>query len=259
MSELPINRFKQAIAERRRQIGLWSQLRSPVIAEILGRAGFDWILLDTEHGPNEIPDIMVQLIALEPSAASAVVRVAWNDPVMIKRLLDLGAQSLLVPYVETAAEAAAAVAATRYPQAGIRGVASTMRANRFGAIENYHQEAAGQICVLVQVESGKALDNIDAIAAVEGIDGVFIGPSDLSAGLGHLGELGHPEVQKAIAHALARCKAAGKPAGILMNDEDRALEYVDMGFTFVAVGSDAGLIAKHARSLAHRFREAITR
>lgn len=259
MAELRTNPFKQAIREGRRQIGLWSQLMHPLAADILKEAGFDWIVLDMEHGQNEIQDVMVQQMALAGGTAEPVVRPPWNDMVYLKRILDTGAQSVLIPMIDDAEAAARAVSFCRYPPQGVRGVASGMRANRFGRVKGYHGLASEQICVLVQVESRTALENIDAIAAVEGVDGVFIGPTDLSTGLGHLANPNHPEVQDAIKHAVARCQAAGKPAGILTADNAAAERYLDWGYTFVAVGGDTGILANGADALAAKFLKLIGR
>src|SRR5688500_1234560 len=201
--DMPLNPFKRALKAGQLQIGLWSSLSSHVSVEVIAGAGFDWLLLDTEHSPNELPMVHSQLQAAVGGTAHPVVRPPWNDTVMIKRLLDVGVQSFLIPYVQDEAEARAAVAATRYPPEGVRGFASASRSSRFGRVKDYHARAAEEICVLVQVESREALGNLEAIARVEGVDGVFIGPGDLSAGLGHLGNPGHPEVQAAIEDAIA--------------------------------------------------------
>ncbi len=259
MAELRTNTFKQAIREGRPQIGLWSQLMHPLVADMLKESGFDWIVLDMEHGQNEIQDVLVQQMALAGGTAEAVVRPPWNDQVILKRILDTGAQTVLIPMIDDAAAAAAAVAACRYPPQGIRGVASGMRANRFGRIKGYHAQANEQICVLLQVETRKGLENIDAIAATDGVDGVFIGPTDLSTGLGHLANPAHPEVQDAIKMAVERCKAAGKPAGILTADNEAAARYLDWGYTFVAVGGDTGILANGADALAAKFLKKIGR
>src|SRR5436190_3379452 len=213
--QLPTNQFKQAIQEGHPQIGLWCSLCSNVVAEVIGGAGFDWILIDTEHAPNELPMVYSQLQALVGSTSAPVVRPAWNDMVLMKRLLDVGVQNFLVPYVQTPEEARAAVAATRYPPQGIRGVAVTHRANQYGRVKDYFQRANEEICVLVQIETRLALENLEAIAAVEGVDGLFIGPSDLAAALGHLGDNGHPEVRAAIEDAFTRIRRANKVSGIL--------------------------------------------
>jgi 4-hydroxy-2-oxoheptanedioate aldolase len=254
---LPPNRLKAALAANRRQVGLWSSLCSNVVAEVLAYAGYDWIVVDTEHAPAAPLDVLAQLQGLAGGTAEPVVRVAWNDAVLLKRLLDIGARSLLIPFVQSAEEARRAVAATRYPPQGIRGVSVGHRANRFGRVGGYLKSAHESICVLVQLETAASLDNLEAIAATEGVDGLFIGPSDLAAGLGHLGDAAHPAVQEAIAQACARILAAGKPAGILAPVEADARRYFEWGFTFVAIGSDLGILAAGSTGLAARMREAI--
>ena len=248
------NAFKHDLAAGKLQIGLWSSLCSNIAAEIIGDSGIDWILLDTEHSPNEIPDLVGQLQGMQASKTTPIIRPAWNDAVLIKRALDIGAQSLLLPYVQNVAEAKAAVAATRYPPHGIRGVSVAARASRYGRTPGYLTKANDEICVLVQVETGKAMKNLEAIAAVEGVDGVFIGPSDLAASLGHVGNPQHPEVQAAIKDAVMRLKAVGKPAGMLTGNEEEARRYIDWGYLFVAVGADVGLLAKNADALCKRFK-----
>jgi len=256
VTELPPNRFKAALLAGHPQIGLWSSLCSNIVAEILANSGFDWILLDTEHAPNEIPGLVSQLQAMAVGTAEPVVRCAWNDAVLIKRILDIGARNLLLPFVQNADEARRAVAATRYPPLGIRGVSVAPRANLYGRVPNYHAKAHEQIGVLVQVETSAAVREIEAIAAVEGVDGIFIGPSDLAADLGHLGNPAHPEVQAAIAAACGRIRAAGKAAGFLTApDADAARRYLDMGFTFVAVGSDAAVLSRGVAELARQLKK----
>jgi 4-hydroxy-2-oxoheptanedioate aldolase len=227
-----------------------------VVADVLAYAGYDWIVVDTEHAPSEPLDVLSQLQALATGTAEPVVPVAWNDAVLIKRLLDIGARSLLVPFVQSADEARAAVAAC-YPPHGVRGVSASHRANRFGRVVDYLHTAHQEICVLVQLETRVALGNLEAIADVAGIDGLFIGPSDLAANLGHLGNAAHPDVQAAIAEACARIRAAGKPAGILAPIEADARRYFEMGFGYVAIGSDVGLLAAGSSNLVARMREAI--
>jgi 4-hydroxy-2-oxoheptanedioate aldolase len=251
------NRFKAALRAGQPQIGLWSALCSNIVAEILAGSGFDWILVDTEHAPNEIPGVLSQLQAMAGGTAEPIVRCAWNDTVMIKRLLDIGARSLLVPFVQNAEEARQAVAATRYPPLGVRGVSVAPRANRYGRVPGYHAKAHEEMCVLVQVETRAAVGQIEAIAAVDGVDGIFIGPSDLAADLGHLANAKHPEVQAAIASACGRIRTAGKAAGILTGDPDGAAHYFEQGFTFVAVGSDVGLLGQASANLAARFHQSI--
>ena len=252
--DIPRNAFKRALAEGRRQIGLWSSLGSNVVAEILAPAGYDWILLDMEHAPNEIPGLIQQMQALNGGTATPIVRPAWNDPVIIKRVLDAGAQSILVPFIQNAAEARAAVSATRYPPEGIRGVSTGARAGRYGRIDGYLHKANAEMCVLVQIETPMGLTNLEAIAAVPGVDGVFIGPSDLAATHGHLGNPGHPDVDKLIFEAGQRLKKLGKPAGFLTPNQDLARRVIDAGFLFVAVGSDSGLLVRGADVLAKTFK-----
>src|SRR5215208_6030293 len=213
--DFPANRFKQRLEAGEQQVGVWSSLSSAAATEILADSGFDWILIDTEHAPNETPMVADQLRAASMGSASPVVRPAWNDAVILKRLLDVGVQTLLVPFVQSAEEAARAVAATRYPPRGIRGVASVHRANRYGRVPDYFARADDEMCVLVQLETRAAIDALEAIADVEGVDGIFIGPSDLAASLGHLGNNGHPEVREMIDNAFRRAQAVGKPIGIL--------------------------------------------
>lgn len=248
------NPFKGALNEGRRQIGLWSVLGNSVSAEIVAHAGFDWVVLDTEHAPNEVPGLLLQLQAMATGTAEPVVRCAWNDAVLIKRILDLGVRSLLVPWVQNADEARRAVAATRYPPAGIRGVAIATRATRWGRLSDYHRRANDEMCVIVQIETRAALKELEAIASVEGVDGMFVGPSDLAADLGYLGNPNHPEPQAAIADAVVRIRAAGKAAGILTPDPVAAQRYLDAGFTFVAVGSDAGVLAQGTTKVVQLFK-----
>lgn len=254
---LPPNRFKAALRDGEQQIGLWSALCSNITAEILAGSGFDWIVIDTEHAPNEVPGLLSQLQAMAKGTAEPVVRCAWNDAVLIKRILDVGARSLLIPFVQNAEEARRAVAATRYPPRGIRGVSVAPRANLYGRVANYHLNAHEEGCVLVQVETRAALSEIEAIAAIEGVDGIFIGPSDLAADFGYLGNSRHPEVQSAITKSCARIRAAGKPAGTLTSDPDEASRYLELGFTFVAVGSDVGVLSQSAEKLAKQFKQQV--
>ena len=251
---LPLNPFKRAIKAGQVQIGLWSSLSSHISVEILAGAGFDWLLLDTEHSPNELPMVLSQLQAATGGTAHPIVRPAWNDAVLIKRFLDAGVQTFLVPYVQNEEEARQAVAATRYPPRGVRGFAGTTRASRFGRIKDYHTRCEEEICVLVQVETRVALGNLEAIAKVEGVDGVFIGPGDLSADLGYLGSLTHPDVTAVIDDTIARIKAAGSIPGILINDEALARRYIDAGCLYTAVGGDVALLARGAEALARRFK-----
>ena len=252
---LPRNAFKQALARGERQVGLWSALASPIAAEIIAGAGFDWIVIDGEHGPNDIPSLLTQLQAMRGGTAEPVFRVPWNDAVIITRALDVGARSLLVPFVQNAEEARKAVAATRYPPLGVRGVAVGPRANDYGRIKGYHQNAHLDNCVLVQLESRAALLEVESIAAVEGVDGIFIGPSDLAADFGHLGNSKHPEVQVAIKDAVERIRKTGKPAGTFASDIEDVDSLFDLGFTFTAAGGDVGILARGAERIAARFRK----
>ena len=252
--DFPVNKFKQGLREGRQLVGLWSSLSSAAATEILADSGFDWILIDTEHAPNETPMVADQLRAASLGTASPVVRPAWNDPVILKRLLDVGTQTLLVPFIQSAEEAARAVAAVRYPPHGMRGVASVHRANRYGRVPDYFARANGEICVLTQLETRAAVDALEDIAAVEGVDGVFIGPSDLAASLGYLGNNAHPEVRGTIEKACRRAQAVGKPIGILAPVETDARAYLDMGFAFVAVGSDVVVLRKGCDALVKQFK-----
>jgi 4-hydroxy-2-oxoheptanedioate aldolase len=252
--DLPVNEFKRSLAAGRQQIGLWVSLASAYSAELVAGSGFDWLLIDTEHSPNEVDNTLAQLQAVAASPVSAVVRPAWNDKVLVKRHLDIGAQTLLIPYVQSEEEARAAVEAVRFPPKGVRGVAGMTRATRFGRVADYAKRAEEELCLLVQVETRAGLDALEAIARCDGVDGVFIGPADLAAGLGHLGEIPHPEVQSAIRDGIARIRACGKGAGILATDEPSARRYIEWGTTFTAVGMDAMLLARETERLAAKFR-----
>lgn len=252
--DIPTNTFKRAIKAGQRQIGLWSSLSSHLTVEVLAGAGFDWLLLDTEHAPNDLPMVLSQLQATTGGTAHPIVRPPWNDTVVVKRYLDAGVQSFLIPYVQDEAEARAAVAATRYPPRGVRGFASASRASRYGRIKDYYERAEEEICVLVQVETRHALGNLETIAAVDGVDGVFIGPGDLSADMGHLNQPGHPDVVAAIEDAIGRLKALGVAPGILTGDEALARRFIEQGCLFTAVGSDVGILARESERLAARFK-----
>jgi 4-hydroxy-2-oxoheptanedioate aldolase len=252
--DMPRNSFKHAIAKGQLQIGLWCSLCSPVAIEVVSHSGYDWLLLDTEHSPNDVTDILGHLQAAQSGTASCIVRPAWNDMVLIKRYLDIGAQTLLLPFVQNAEEAKRAVAWTRYPPHGMRGITGSGRASRYGRVKDYLKNASSEICVLVQVETREALRELETIASVEGIDGVFIGPNDLAASFGQIGNWGHAEVQAALKDAVTRLKKLGKPAGILTPNEEEAKRFIDWGYTFVAVGADIGLLAKNADALARRFK-----
>jgi 4-hydroxy-2-oxoheptanedioate aldolase len=252
--DMPLNPFKRALKAGQLQIGLWCCLASNISTEALAGAGFDWLLLDSEHSPNELTTVLGQLQAIAGGTAHPIVRPPWNDPVMIKRYLDLGVQTFLVPYVQTEDDARRAVAATRYPPRGVRGFAAATRASRFGRVKDYHTRCEEEMCVLVQVETRLALGNVEAIAHVEGVDGMFIGPGDLSADLGHVGHAGHPEVRAIIEDTIRRIKAAGNVPGILTGDEEQARRYIELGCRFTAVGADIGILARGAEQLARRFK-----
>ncbi|SUV87308.1 aldolase [Bordetella pertussis] len=229
-SPLP-NRFRQRILAREQLIGYWLSLASHITAEVAGMADFDWLLLDAEHSPNDVPLLLQQLQALQGSASAAVGRPSWNDPVEIKRMLDIGFYNLLIPFIDSADDARRAVAAMRYPPQGMRGVSVAQRSNRYGTVTDYLRTINDNICVLLQIESRPGVEAVDEIAAVDGVDGVFIGPSDLAAALGHLGNPGHPEVQEAIRHLHGRVAAQGKAVGILAPVQADARRYLDMGRT----------------------------
>ena len=252
--KLPENRFKRAIAAGQPQTGLWCSLSSAFAAEIVAGSGFDWLLLDTEHAPGDVLTVLGQLQAVAAYDVSPVVRPASNDPVLIKRFLDIGAQTLLIPFVQSAEEASRAVAAMRYPPEGIRGVSGLTRAGRFGRIEGYVRRAAEELCLLVQVETAEALDALEAITAVEGVDGVFIGPADLATSLGYQGNQGDPAVQATIEDAIRRIRACGKPAGILTSDPPFARRCIAAGSVFTAVGIDIGMLARGTERLARDFK-----
>jgi 4-hydroxy-2-oxoheptanedioate aldolase len=253
--KLPENSFKHALARGKPQIGLWSSLSSNYTVEVIAGAGFDWILLDSEHSPADIENLLTQLQAAAPYPTHPVVRIPWNDMVTIKRVLDIGAQSLLIPYVSSKEEAMAAVSFTRYPPAGVRGVAGTTRATRFGRVQDYAKKAHEEICVLVQVETQQALDSIEAICAVDGVDGVFIGPADLHASLGYPGEIANPKVKPLIDDAIRRIRKSGKAPGILTPNEADARHWLECGALFVAVGADVGILARGAETLAAKFKK----
>jgi 4-hydroxy-2-oxoheptanedioate aldolase len=251
----PENSFKRALREGRRQIGLWAGLADPYVAELLANAGFDWLLFDAEHAPNDVRSVLAQLQAIASYPVHPIVRPVQGDVALIKQYLDIGAQTLLVPMIESAEQAARIVAATRYPPHGIRGVGSALaRASRWSRIDDYLHQAADEICVLVQVESMKALNDLESIAAVDGVDGVFFGPADLSASMGQLGNPSDPRVQEAIAAGIDCVKRQGKAAGILTSMPALAHKYLEMGALFVAVGVDTTLLLRAATQLAATFK-----
>lgn len=258
--QTPVNLFKKAIAEKRTQYGLWVSLLGPLNTEICAAAGFDWLLLDGEHTPNDLLNLLqqAQVIAGYPGVQT-VARLpmghGYVGQALIKQYLDVGIQTLLVPMVETAEQARELVRCLRYPPEGIRGMAAT-RASGWGRNANYAREANREVCLLVQAETQEGIRNLDAIAAVDGVDGVFIGPSDLSAAFGHVGDPWHPEMQDIIADAFRRIQKAGKAVGILTLDEALARKHVEMGATFIAVGTDSNLMVKSSSALAAKFKGA---
>jgi len=254
--KIPTNQFLAAIRQGHAQIGCWVGLADANVAEALAGCGFDWLLLDGEHAPNDVRTVLEQLRALAPYAVSPIVRPVQGDVALIKQYLDVGAQTLLVPMVDTPEHAALLVKAMRYPPDGIRGVGAALaRASRWNQVENYLNLANEQMCLLVQAETPLALKNIEAIANTEGVDGVFFGPSDLSASMGFRGQPSHPEVQKAIMEAITKVRAAGKAAGILVTDKKLANDYLAHGANFVAVGVDTSLLVKAATDLAQSFKQ----
>lgn len=250
------NTLRQRLIRGERLIGCWCSLANPISTEVLGVAGFDWLLLDGEHAPNDVLSFVPQLMALKDSVSAPVVRPSTNSKVEIKRLLDAGFYNLLVPFIESAEEARRAVAATRYPPQGVRGVSVAQRSNRYGTVPGYFQGINEQISVIVQIESRAGVAAVADIAAVDGVDAVFIGPSDLAAGYGHLGQAQHPEVQAAMAEVFAAVRAAGKAVGILAPVEADARRYMEMGATFVAVGSDLGVFRSATQALRDKFKSA---
>ncbi len=253
--QLPLNAFKRALRTGRPQIGLWVGLADAHAAELLATCGYDWLLLDGEHAPNDLRSLLAQLRAVAPYPASPIVRPVIGDTALIKQLLDAGAQTLLIPMVETAEQARALVAALRYPPRGVRGVGSALaRAAAWGQVEGYLARAEEELCLLLQVESVRGMENLAAIAAVEGVDGVFFGPSDLAASMGLLGRSTDPAVQAAVRGGIAAVRRAGKAAGLLTTEIPLARGYLEQGASFVAVGVDTLLLARAARELVAQFR-----
>ena len=251
------NTFKRAIADGNPQVGLWVSLCSNFAAEMVAPAGYDWALLDMEHSPNEIGIVLGQLQAFNGSPTTPIVRPMWNDPVVVKRLMDMGANTLLFPMIQSPEEARAAVAATRYPPHGIRGVSGAQRGNKFGRVTDYFDRILDETCVIVQLETRAALAQAAEIAAVDGVDGIFFGPADIGADLGKLGTPMDPAVWEAIMPAAEAVRQAGKPVGTLVFDANRAAELLREGFAFVACGSDASLLVKGADALLGSVRKGI--
>ncbi len=253
--DMPINTFKRRLRSGEAQIGLWLGLADAYCAELAANAGFDWLLIDGEHAPNDLRGMLGQLQAVAPYPSHPIIRPVIGDTALIKQVLDIGVQTLLVPMVESAEQAQALVKATHYPPNGVRGVGSALaRASRWNSIPGYLDNADEQMCLLVQIENREGLANLEAIAAVSGVDGVFIGPADLSASLGHRGNPGHPEVQAVIEDAIARIRQAGKAAGILSADPALARRYIELGAAFVAVGVDTTVLMRGLQTLAASFK-----
>lgn len=246
---LPRNSFKRGLDAGQPLVGTWFMSASPVLAEALGHAGFDFLVLDMEHTIADVPQLFSLLQAVAGTPAASVVRLPWNDAVMVKRVMDAGAQSLMFPYIQTVAEAEAAVSATRYPPKGTRGVAAMQRAGRFGTVPDYLKRASEEVCVILQVETPEAIAQLPAIAAVEGVDCMFVGPGDLSASLGYIGEVGRPEVQKALEAAAKACREAGKPCGIVAPTIEMARMFLGYGYSWSAVASDLGMVMGRAREV----------
>jgi 4-hydroxy-2-oxoheptanedioate aldolase len=253
--QTPENPFKKALAQGDLRIGLWLALADGYGAELCATCGFDWLLIDGEHAPNDLRSMLAALQSAAAYASHPVVRIPKGDDALIKQVLDIGATTLMVPMVESAEQAAQLVRAMRYPPHGIRGVGSAIaRSARWSQYPNYLHEANERVCLLVQVETREALRRAGEIAAVDGVDGVFIGPSDLAASFGYLGQPAHPEVKEAIEQGIRVIAAAGKAPGVLCADEALARRYIDVGARFVAVGVDTTLLVKAATALAGRFK-----
>jgi len=254
-SPLPNNQFRRDLLAGKKLIGCWASLCSNITTEILGYAGFDWLLIDGEHAPNDYASFITQLQALKDSPSAPFVRPQWQDSVVIKRLLDIGFYNFLIPFIETPEQATRAVAATRYPPQGFRGVGTAHRSNKYGFTTDYFKHINDNLCVTVQIESLQGVANAESIAAVDGVDALFIGPSDLSAAYGVMLQPNLPQVQEGIQQILEAAKKHGKACGILAPVEADARRYLEMGMTFVAVGGDTGLIRSAAQALAQRFKQ----
>lgn len=250
---IPKNAFKSNLYLKKHQKGLWLTLADSYAAEAVAGAGFDWVVIDMEHSPNDLGRVLRQLQLFEGYETQAIVRPLWNDHLLIKQLLDIGAQTILLPYVQTPEEARDAVSATRYPPEGKRGVSQVTRATRFGRVNDYFLQCQSELCVLVQVETVAALKNVRAIAGISGVDGVFIGPADLSASMGHNGQTGHPEVVEAVESAIRAVLEIGKAPGVLTADKGLARRYMAAGSLFTGLGLDASLLARAADALVKEF------
>jgi 4-hydroxy-2-oxoheptanedioate aldolase len=251
----PKNTFKMAIHNRQTQIGLWLGLANAYTTELVASAGFDWLLIDGEHAPNTLQTIVGQLQAIAPYPSHPIVRPAWADHISLKQILDLGVQTILAPMIDSAQQAENVVKATRYPPQGIRGVGSALaRASQFNRTPNYLTTANDEICVLVQIETLAGVNALDEILSVDGVDGIFIGPADLSASMGFIGQPNHPDVVRVIEDCIAKIVAKNKAPGILMADQKQANHYIELGALFVAVGSDTGLLMNSTKALVNTFK-----
>ena len=255
--DLPVNHFKRAIASGKTPVGAWLVSSAPSTAEALGCVGFDFLVVDMEHTPIDTPQMVGILQTIAGTPAQAIVRPPWNDMVMVKRALDAGAQSLLFPFVQNAEEAKRAVANTRYPPAGVRGVAAMHRGSRYGTVPNYAKRAHEEICVIVQIETLTAFEQLEAIAAVPGVDSIFIGPADLSASMGFLGDMGNPAVQEKLSAGAQTCKRLGKPCGIVGANPEMVGKFLQYGFSWVAVGSDLAMLTSRAQEFLSAVRNTV--
>lgn len=253
--DMPVNTFKRALAQRSVPLGTWLMSGSQSAAEALGCLGFDFLVVDMEHVPIDIPHAMTLLQAIAGTPAQAVVRLAWNDPVLVKRALDIGAQTLMFPFVQSVEEAQRAVAATRYPPAGTRGFAAVHRGSRYGTVSDYARRANDEACVIVQLETREAIAQLEAIAAVPGVDAIFLGPGDLAATSGCIGQIGHADVQAQLRACGEACKRLGKPIGTVGPTPEMVQQFIEYGYTFVAVASDMGMMIRQASDFLGRLRK----
>jgi 2-keto-3-deoxy-L-rhamnonate aldolase RhmA len=245
--DMPVNHFKRSLGGPRVPIGTWLMSSSPAAAEALGCLGFDFLVVDTEHVPVDAPQVFALLQAVSATPAQAIVRLAWNDPVLVKRAMDAGAQTLMFPFVQTPDEARSAVCATRYPPEGTRGYAAMHRASRYGTVADFAARANAEACVLIQIETAAAVARIADIAAVDGVAAIFAGPGDLSAACGHAGDIGHADVQAHLRSIAEACRKIGRPCGTVGSTPDMVKRFVDYGYSFVAVASDMGMMMRQAR------------
>ncbi|WP_106745814.1 HpcH/HpaI aldolase family protein [Yoonia maritima] len=255
--KMQTNRFLAGLKAGEKQVGFWVSLASPYSAEVVAAAEFDWLVVDLEHTPGDMQTVLGQLQAIAPYHSTAIVRTPVNDPVIVKRLLDLGPEGILFPMIQSADEARAAIEATRYPPHGIRGVAGAARGNRFGRVKDYYEQVESQTCVLIQIETCAALDQAEEIGGVEGVDGVFFGPADISADMGMIGQPLHPDVWARIMPAARKLMDMGVPVGTLVTDPAMAADLLNDGFSFVACGTDVGTLAKATDSLLAQMRQSI--